>query len=211
MNEPLITCPNCGTEIELTEALAAPLHAELEAAHQVQLAQLRQQLRCEAETLVSQAEKKAREDLALERGLLEHELADERARRETAQRAELTLRVEKSALEKRARELDLEVARRVDVEKQRLEEGIRRGIAEQHDLKLKEKEKHIDDLRRALEEARRKSEQGSQERQGEVLEIDVQAELERRFPHDIISPVPKGTRGADLLQEVREVPRGPAG
>ena len=28
--EPLITCPNCGTEIELTEALTAPLHAQLE-------------------------------------------------------------------------------------------------------------------------------------------------------------------------------------
>src|SRR5208337_2141344 len=56
----------------------------------------------------------------------------------------------------------------------------------------------------ALDEAKRKSEQGSQERQGEVLEIDVQAELARRFPQDIVSPVPKGARGADLLQEVRD-------
>jgi hypothetical protein len=38
MNEPLITCPDCGAEIELTEALATSLHAELEAAHQTQLA-----------------------------------------------------------------------------------------------------------------------------------------------------------------------------
>jgi hypothetical protein len=195
MNEPLITCPNCGTEIELTEALAAPMHAELESAHQAELSRVQRQLRCEAETLVSRAEKKVREETSLEKKILERELADERARRETAQKAELALRTEKSALENRARELDLEVARRVDIEKQHLEEGIRRGIAEQHDLKLKEKEKLIDDLRRALEEAKRKSEQGSQERQGEVLEIDVQAELERRFPHDIVSPVPKGARG----------------
>jgi hypothetical protein len=61
------------------------------------------------------------------------------------------------------------VARRVDGEKQRL--------AGQQDLKLKEKDKLIDDLRHALDEARRKSDQGSQQRQGEVLEIDVQAEL----------------------------------
>jgi hypothetical protein len=96
------------------------------------------------------------------------------------------------------------VARRVDGEKQCLEEALRRGFAEQQDLKLKEKDKLIDDLRHSLEEARRKSEQGSQQRQGEVLEIDVQAELERRFPHDLVAPVAKGARGADLIHEVRD-------
>ena len=208
MNEPLITCPNCGAEIELTEALTAPLHAKLEAAHRSEIAQTQARLRREAEerlkVSVSQAEKKVREDSALEKQILERELADERERRRAAQQAELDLRKEKSVLENRARELDLEVARRVDVEKQGLEEAIRRSFAEQQDLKLKEKEKLINELRRSLEDARRKSEQGSQERQGEVLEIDVQAELERRFPHDLISPVPKGARGADLVQEVRD-------
>jgi hypothetical protein len=204
MSEPIITCPSCGTEIELSAAITASLHAELECAHQEQLTRMQAQLRREAESLAGRAEKKAREDAALERTVLERELADERARRAAAQQAELALRAEKSALENRARELDLEVARRVDGERQRLEESIRRGIAEQHDLKLKEKEKLIDDLRRALEDAKRKSEQGSQECQGEVLELDVQGELERRFPHDLVSAVPKGVCGADLLQEVRD-------
>jgi hypothetical protein len=205
--EPLITCPNCGTDIELTEALAAPLHAKLEAAHRAEIADVQAQLRREADArvdaLVKQAARKAREDASLEKQVLERELVDERERRKAAQQAELDLRKEKTALEHRARELDLEVMRRLDCEKKGLEEAIRRSFAEQHDLKLKEKEKLIDDLRRALEDARRKSEQGSQERQGEVLEIDVQAELERRFPHDAISPVPKGARGADLIHEVR--------
>jgi hypothetical protein len=71
-------------------------------------------------------------------------------------------------------------------------------------LKLKEKDKLIEDLRTALEEARRNSEQGSQERQGEVLEIDIEAELARRFPQDGILPVAKGARGADLVHEVRD-------
>jgi hypothetical protein len=206
--EPLITCPNCGTDIELTEALAAPLHAKLETAHQAELAELRAELRREAdsrvELLVNQAKKKAREDASLEKQILERDLADERERRKAAQQAELSLRKEKTTLENRARELDLEVARRLDSEKRGLEEAIRRSVSDQHDLKLKEKEKLIEDLRRALEEAKRKSEQGSQERQGEVLEIDVQAELERRFPHDAISPVPKGARGADLIHEVSD-------
>jgi len=204
MNEPLITCPSCGTEIELTEALAAPLHARLEAAHQAQLAKLRSEAEGRLKVLVGQAEKKAREDASLEKQILQRELADERNRREAAQRSELALRQEKSALEHRARELDLEVARRLDTEKQRLEEALRRAFADQQTLKLKEKDKLIDDLRRALEEARLKSEQGSQKRQGEVLEIDVEAQLQRRFPQDAISAVPKGVRGADLVQDVRE-------
>jgi hypothetical protein len=56
--------------------------------------------------------------------------------------SELDLRKEKSALENRARELDLEVALRVDVEKRGLEEAIRRSFAEQQDLKLKERRIH---------------------------------------------------------------------
>jgi hypothetical protein len=208
MNGPLITCPKCGSEIELTAALAATLHAKLEAAHQAELAQMQTHLWSEAEArlkvLVDEAEKKVRDDASFEKKVLERQLADECSRRETAQQAELALRQEKSALENRTRELDLEVVRRLDAEKQQLEESLRRGFAEQQDLKLKEKEKLIDDLRRALEEAKRKTEQGSQERQGEVLEIDVQGELERRFPHDVVSPVPKGARGADLVQEVRD-------
>ena len=67
----------------------------------------------------------------------------------------------------------------------------------------KEKEKQIKDLRKALDAAKRKSEQGSQENQGEVLELDIQARLEQLFPQDQIRPVPKGVRGADLIQEVR--------
>ena len=211
MNEPMITCPNCGTEIELTGALAGSFNAQLEADHRAQLAQMQAQLRRESEALVREAEKRAREASSLERRVLERELADERKRREFAQQAELELRKEKGALENRARELDLEVARRVDIERERLQEELRRGFHVQHDLKLKEKEKLIDDLRRALEEAKRKSEQGSQERQGEVLEIDIQAELERRFPQDRVSPVPKGVRGADLLQEVRDAVAGTCG
>jgi hypothetical protein len=112
MNGPLITCPNCGVEIELTEALAATLHANLETAHQAELAQMQAQLRDEAEVrmkvLVDEVEKKVRADTTFEKQVLERQLTDERSRREAAQRVELALRQEKSALENRARELDLE-------------------------------------------------------------------------------------------------------
>jgi hypothetical protein len=189
MNTTMITCPSCGAEIPLSEALQEQFRHENEA---------------RLKLLAGQAEQKAREDFAVEKQFLERQLAEERRKCREALQAELAVRQEKSRLEDRARELDLEVARRVDAEKQRLEEALRRGFAEQQELKLKEKDKQLEDLREALEEARRRSEQGSQERQGEVLEIDIEAELARRFPRDAIVPVAKGARGADLVHEVRD-------
>ena len=181
MNSATIICPDCGTTIALSEALQEQFRHENEARLKV---------------LSGQAEQKARADFAVEKQFLEDQLADERLRCREAQQAELELRKERGVVEARARELDLEVARRVDGEKQRL--------AEQQDLRLKEKDKLIEDLRTALDDAKRKSEQGSQERQGEVLEIDIEAELARRFPQDAILPVAKGARGADLVHEVRD-------
>jgi hypothetical protein len=181
MNATMITCPSCGAEIPLSEALKEQFRHE----NEVRL-----------KALAGQAEQKARADFAVEKQFLEGQLAEERRKCRESQQAELELRKERGAVEARARELDLEVARRVDAEKQRL--------AEQQDLKLKEKDKLIEDLRTALEDAKRKSEQGSQERQGEVLEIDIEAELARRFPQDVIVPVAKGARGADLVHEVRD-------
>jgi hypothetical protein len=176
---------------------AEAIRAEVEAALRAEAAE-------RVQAAAAQAEARVREQAALELERLREDLAAQRAKAQQAQQAELELRREKTALEERARELDLEVARRLETEKQRLEEGIRKAAAAEQDLRLKEKEKQIADLRQALEDAKRRSELGSQELQGEVLELDIQAELERQFPHDRIEPVLKGARGADIIQRVRD-------
>jgi hypothetical protein len=147
-------------------------------------------------------EAKLREQSALELAQLQADLNAQREKARVAQAAELAVRQEKSALEERAQQLDLEIARKVDTEKQKLELHLRETFAKAQDLKLKEKEKQISDLREALDDAKRRSELGSQELQGEVLELDIQAELERQFPADQIAPVPKGMRGADIIHQV---------
>ena len=47
---------------------------------------------------------------------------------------------------------------------------------------------------------KRKAEQGSQQSQGEVLELEVL--LRGRFPTDLVEPVGKGELGADVIQQV---------
>jgi hypothetical protein len=71
-----------------------------------------------------------------------------------------------------------------------------------HSLKEKEKDKVISDLQKALSDAQRKAEQGSQQTQGEVLELEIEDILRREFPSDTVSEVKKGVRGADAVQTV---------
>ena len=66
-----------------------------------------------------------------------------------------------------------------------------------------EYKKKIEDAQRANEDLRRKLEQGSQQLQGEVLELEVEHTLASVFFHDLIEEVKKGQRGADVVQTVR--------
>lgn len=63
--------------------------------------------------------------------------------------------------------------------------------------------KKIEDAQKSNEELRRKLEQGSQQLQGEVLELEVEQPLTTTFFHDLIEEVKKGVRGADVIQTVR--------
>ena len=193
-------------ELELRRKARALEEQQAAQAEQIR-AQVEEAMRKEAAERIAKAttdaETRVREQTTLQIKELEQDLAAQREKARLAQEVELELRKEKTALEGRARELDLEVARRLDAAKAELETAIRKNAAEEQDLKLKEKEKQIADLRTALEDAKRRSELGSQELQGEVLELDIQAALERQFPADRIEPVPKGARGADIQQRVR--------
>lgn len=94
------------------------------------------------------------------------------------------------------------MTRRIDEERLRVREATQKEEDEIHRLKLAEKEKVIEDMRKQVEELRRKSDQGSQQLQGEVQELELEAALKMEFPHDEIEPVPAGRAGSDVLQRV---------
>jgi hypothetical protein len=66
-------------------------------------------------------------------------------------------------------------------------------------------------MTRTIEELKRKAEQGSQQSQGEVLELELEELLRGRFPTDLIEPVAKGELGADVIQQVNGAVGQPAG
>ena len=81
--------------------------------------------------------------------------------------------------------------------KQRFEEEL-----ESLRLKQRELEKQRDDAKHVAEDLRRRMAQGSQQTQGEVLELILERELANRFGSDRIEPISKGVFGADVLQHV---------
>ena len=68
--------------------------------------------------------------------------------------------------------------------------------------KRQEKDQTISAMKKQLEEAQRRAEQGSQQLQGEVQELELEALLRAKFPRDSIEPVPKGEYGGDIIQRV---------
>ncbi len=57
-------------------------------------------------------------------------------------------------------------------------------------------------MQRQIEELRRRADQGSQQLQGEALEIELESLLRSRFPRDLIEPVAKGEFGGDVVHRV---------
>jgi len=84
---------------------------------------------------------------------------------------------------------------------------IAKTLEEQNELKLKQKDEQLEQIKRELENARRKAEQGSMQTQGEALELVIESWLSSQFPFDTIDEVKKGAFGADCVQTIhtREV------
>ncbi len=235
-----IICPKCKYEIEVTEALSLQLREQLRkeyeaerrrqeqefAAKSEELRRREQELKASREAmdaevqarlvrerarLAEEALAKAREAVALEITERDAALSEAKARLQQAQQAELDLRKRARELEDQKRELDLAVARKIDEEVEKIRRQARKEAAEERALKEAEKDKLIEDLRKQIGELQRKSEQGSQQAQGEVMELELESLLRRQFPYDEIVPVPKGVHGGDVLQHVHDAAGTPCG
>jgi hypothetical protein len=129
-------------------------------------------------------------------------LADLGAQLAESRRVELEVRKQREALEGEKKSLELEVMRRLDEERDRVRTATMKQEEDRNHLKLAEKDKVIDDMRKQVEEMRRKSEQGSQQLQGEVQELELEAILRSQFSKDEFEPVAVGRAGGDILQKV---------
>ncbi len=119
------------------------------------------------------------------------------------------IEIEKLKREKDEASSKAKVEAELELSKQLQEEKIKifKTFEEQNELKLKQKDEQIEQMRRDIESAQRKAEQGSMQIQGEALELAIESWLSSQFPFDNIEEVKKGAFGADCVQTVhtREV------
>ena len=119
-----------------------------------------------------------------------------------AQKTQADLIRKQRELDDAKRELDLTVEKRVQDGLAVTREQAKKEAEEGLKLKVLEKEQTIVSMQKQIEELKRKAEQGSQQLQGEVQELELEALLRTKFPRDTIESVPKGEHGGDALQHV---------
>lgn len=154
------------------------------------------------EKVQHEAKATAGEEFAQHRKLLEEQVAGQKRDLDALRANEVALLKEKAELDKARAELELRVQRQLDTERQKIREEVTRFEAEKSQLSLAELRKKLEDAQRSNDELTRKLAQGSQQTQGEVLEMEIETRLRETYRTDAIEPVPNGVRGADVVQRV---------
>ncbi|MFT3673040.1 DUF2130 domain-containing protein [Aestuariivirga sp.] len=171
--------------------------------------QVSERLQAERAQLVAQEQKRVRSTVELEMKQqadavkdLQDRLKQRDEKLAAAQKQQAEFMAKERALEDQKRELEITIAERVKADSETIRQKAQAEAEQALRLKVAEKDEAIEGMKRQIEELKRRAEQGSQQLQGEVLELDFEQQLQHRFPMDRVAPVPKGEIGADLVQEV---------
>lgn len=191
MNDPMIVCPKCKATIKLNEVIAGPL------------------IETVRHDIATEEAKKAKAKMDEMLGSKEQDLGEMRQvlnlknqQLEVAQKAQAEAVKKERELDDAKRELDLTVENRVSSASRGIRDIARAEAEQSMNLKVTEKEEQLAGMTRQIDELKRRAEQGSQQAQGEALELELEAALIAKFPHDSVTPVSKGEIGADILQQV---------
>jgi hypothetical protein len=167
------------------------------------------QLKTERARVAAEEAKKAKlasaaelDEKARELGELQEVLKSRDAKLAEAQNAQAELIKKQRELDDAKRELELTVEKRVQDGLNDVRAAAKREAEDGLKLKVAEKDQTITSMQQTIEELKRKSEQGSQQLQGEVQELELENLLRVKFPFDSIDPVAKGEFGGDVLQRV---------
>ena len=178
--------------------------------------QVAAQLKAERTRVIAEESKKAKlasaaelENKARELIELQEVLNTNNAKLAEAQKAQAELIRKQRALDEEKRELELTIEKRVQVGLTEVRTLAKKEAEDEQKLKVMEKEQTISAMQKQIEDLKRRAEQGSQQLQGEVQEIELENLLRTKFPFDAIEPVPKGEFGGDVLHRVR-APNGQA-
>lgn len=231
-----IKCPSCGHKFDIEDAVSEEYKKELreqmlsfKKQKEDEFARREKELIVQAQNKEAEFAKKLQEETVRLQQSLEEKLRKsitgdfenklrllQQSNKEQedklilARQKELEFLQKEQNLKNREAELELSVQRKLQEERGKLSEELRK-IEEQktaareteYQLRLRELEKQLDDQKKLAEEMRRKAEQGSMQLQGEVQELILEEMLKSAFPFDLVCEVGKGVRGVDCMLIIR--------
>ena len=218
MSNYTVTCPKCQHSFEPTDAIREEVEKELrgkmtdwqkkkEEETNLLLAEQKTKLQTE---ITEQLKKNIASDYEHKIKLMQENETKMQQQANEYREKELDFLKKLQDIQTKEAELELELQRKLNAERELIKQQIQKEELErisikdqEHQLKVKELEKQIEDQRKLAEEMRRKAEQGGMQMQGEVQELLLEELLKASFPFDLISEVGKGVRGADCIQTVR--------
>ena len=213
-----IKCPSCGHSFEPTDAIREEVERELNS----KAADWQKKKNDEFIAKLDEEKKRIQKEMELatrssiekefesKLSLLEQNNKDNEEKLKQAREQQLSFLKKEQELKNKEAELEIELQRKLQLERESLSTEIRK-IEEQRiaaketefQLRLKEMEEKLESQKKLAEEMKRKAEQGSMQSQGEAQELLLEDLLKSAFPFDSVEEVGKGVRGADCIQIVR--------
>ncbi len=229
MSENKIKCPNCGTQIDIDEVLFHQAEEKLndkqkianleilkkeEAIKQREVDFEEKRIKANEEynirrendrqKIAKEESEKAQKDSQLQLSNLLQQIEKLTHQKQEAEKKELQALNREKEIKEREENLQLIIAREVSEktkeDSERIEIKFRKQFADESELKLKQKDEQLEQIKKQLEDANKKANQGSTQIQGEALEHLVEEYLKEKFKFDDILEVVKGMRGADCMQ-----------
>jgi hypothetical protein len=190
-----ISCPKCSHRFALSEAVNRELELKLRKT-------ITRELEAEQTRVLHQLKLDAAEQATGALADLQT-LVDAQAKQLLeARKKELALLRAKAELQEEAQSALLDARRTLGHDREQIRNSAEQQFLEEHRLQDADKNKQLQDLRRQISELKQKAEQGSQQLQGAVQEIELRKILCERFPKDQIRANRTGARGADIVQQV---------
>ncbi len=212
-----IKCPNCGHQFEPNDAIREEVEKELRSKaadwQKKKNEEFQLKLEDEKKKMQEMMEEQIRKNIAADFEnkllLLEKNNKDYEEKLKQARQQQLDFLKKEQDLKNKEAELELSIQLKLQEERSKLAEEIRkleeqRNSAKEteYQLRLKEWEEKFEAQKKLVDEMKRKSEQGSMQSQGEAQELLLEDLLRSSFPFDKIEEVGKGVRGADCMQTV---------
>ncbi len=180
MEEMIVECPKCGNKFYISEAIQDNV-----------LQNIKEEVQKELQSTYSLREKE-----------LQEQIASKSKEINAFRKQELELRRQQTELAEKIENQELDLQRKLDEERKKISNASREKVEGEYKQKMAQKDLQIDGIMKELNELKRKAEQSSQQLQGEAAELDLEDILSSNFSSDIVQPVGKGVRGADILQRV---------